>query len=374
MKIGFVYDVLYPDTIGGVEKRIHEIGVRLVGEGHEVHLFTMKFWEGEDTIRRDGMVLHGVCRPMELYIKGRRSVMQALWYAVNLVPILLRTEVELIDCQNFPYFPVLSVWLVSRIKGTMFFVTWHEYWGSYWYKYLGFFGLFGKVIETLALIATPKLVSVSPLTTERLKLAGYNPEVVEVPNGIDLGEIDSVLPCGPLVDIIFIGRFIPEKHPEIVVETIARLVIDRPEISCIMIGDGPMMPHLKNLIQKKSVQGNVFLTGFIADHRSVLAQMKRGKVFVFPSEREGFGIAAVEALASGLFLVTADHPGNAARYHVIEGNGAAVPLDPDLIANKITEFLLKEPDCQALREYAGRFDWGYIIRESYQKWIRLSEE
>ena len=41
MKIAFVYDVLYPDTIGGVEKRIYEIGTRLARRGHEVHLFPM---------------------------------------------------------------------------------------------------------------------------------------------------------------------------------------------------------------------------------------------------------------------------------------------------------------------------------------------
>ncbi|MBP7035111.1 MAG: hypothetical protein KBB00_05075, partial [Methanospirillum sp.] len=63
MKIAFVYDVLYPETIGGVEKRIFEIGTRLAERGHEVHLFPM--FDGSDVsiINRDGLIIHPVCRP-----------------------------------------------------------------------------------------------------------------------------------------------------------------------------------------------------------------------------------------------------------------------------------------------------------------------
>ena len=50
MKIAFVYDVIYPYVKGGVEKRVWELAVRLSRSGHEVHLFGMKFWEGEDIL------------------------------------------------------------------------------------------------------------------------------------------------------------------------------------------------------------------------------------------------------------------------------------------------------------------------------------
>ena len=49
MKIAFVYDAIYPYVKGGVEKRVWELAVRLSRRGHEVHLFGMKFWDGEDS-------------------------------------------------------------------------------------------------------------------------------------------------------------------------------------------------------------------------------------------------------------------------------------------------------------------------------------
>ena len=47
MKIAFVYDVIYPYVKGGVEKRVWELATRLSRRGHDVHLFGMKFWDGE---------------------------------------------------------------------------------------------------------------------------------------------------------------------------------------------------------------------------------------------------------------------------------------------------------------------------------------
>ena len=113
MKIAFVYDVLYPETIGGVEKRIFEIGTRLAERGHEIHLFPMFAGSDGGIIIRNGLIIHPVCRPMGLYTGGRRSVIQALWYTLHLFPVLLKVKVDIIDCQNFPYFPVI----VSRLVG-----------------------------------------------------------------------------------------------------------------------------------------------------------------------------------------------------------------------------------------------------------------
>ena len=63
MRIAFVYDAVYPWVKGGAEMRIHELGKRLLDRGHEVHIYGIKWWEGEDTFEYEGMILHGVCKP-----------------------------------------------------------------------------------------------------------------------------------------------------------------------------------------------------------------------------------------------------------------------------------------------------------------------
>jgi hypothetical protein len=43
LRIGFVYDALFPYVTGGVERRIHELAARLATR-HEVHLVSWSYW------------------------------------------------------------------------------------------------------------------------------------------------------------------------------------------------------------------------------------------------------------------------------------------------------------------------------------------
>ncbi|MDD1702849.1 MAG: glycosyltransferase family 4 protein, partial [Methanoregula sp.] len=149
MKIAFVYDVIYPYVKGGVEKRVWELAVRLKKRGHEVHIFGMKYWDGEDILVRDGVILHGVCPAKPLYSQGRRTIGEAINFSIRLIPHIAQYRFDLIDCQQFPFFSCLSVKSLTLIKKTPLVITWHEVWGNYWYAYLGSWGAAGKYIELL---------------------------------------------------------------------------------------------------------------------------------------------------------------------------------------------------------------------------------
>ncbi len=122
MKIAFVYDAVYPWVKGGAEMRIHELGKRLSARGHEVHIFGVKWWEGEDTIEYEGMTLHGVCKARNLYVNGRRSISEAIIFAAKLFPALRKEKFDLIDVSVFPYFSCFTVKAVSVLKKNSFSV------------------------------------------------------------------------------------------------------------------------------------------------------------------------------------------------------------------------------------------------------------
>jgi glycosyltransferase involved in cell wall biosynthesis len=46
MKIAFVTDVAYPYIKGGAEKRIYELSRRLAASGHDVHVYSIQWWDG----------------------------------------------------------------------------------------------------------------------------------------------------------------------------------------------------------------------------------------------------------------------------------------------------------------------------------------
>jgi glycosyltransferase involved in cell wall biosynthesis len=59
--------------------------------------------------------------------------------------------------------------------------------------------------------------------------------------------------------------------------------------------------------------------------------MKAARVAVFPTAREGFGIAVLEAIACGIPVVTTSAPDNLAR-HLVARSAAGVVCDPSVEA------------------------------------------
>lgn len=104
MKIAHVRDTLYPYTKGGAQKRVWEISKRLVERDHEVHIFGMKYWDGEDIIIKEGVYLHGVCKPQKLFVGERRSIGGPIYFAYKVLNPLLKNDFDLIICDNEPYF------------------------------------------------------------------------------------------------------------------------------------------------------------------------------------------------------------------------------------------------------------------------------
>ncbi|MCH9019259.1 MAG: glycosyltransferase family 4 protein, partial [Proteobacteria bacterium] len=83
--------------------------------------------------------------------------------------------------------------------------------------------------------------------------------------------------------------------------------------------------------------------GSVESEKEVWSLMKASAVFATPSIREGFGLAALEALACGLPVVTADHRDNAIPEFVTPGvNGLVVTPDAAAFAKALETLLANE--------------------------------
>jgi glycosyltransferase involved in cell wall biosynthesis len=364
MKIAFVYDVIYPYVKGGVEKRVHELAVRLAARGHEVHIFGMKFWEGAPVIEKDGVVFHGVSRSQDLYTSGRRGMMEPLRFSDALILPLLSERFDIIDCQQFPFFPALASGLVTGLRRTPLVVTWHEVWGDYWYEYLGSKGVFGKITERVVSRIGSGTIAVSATTAGRLRELSPKSCPVVIPNGIDLAEIEADPQAEKSIDLIFAGRLIREKHVDLLVEATALLLPQFPRLAVRIIGDGPEHDRIHSLVRALGLEEHVTLHSFCEDHRELIGFLKSSKVFVLPSTREGFGIAALEALACGVPVVTVDHPANAVRGLIDETTGFLCILSAEDLAEKIRAALRQSGTMrEACTAASCRYDWDRIAQE-----------
>ena len=377
MKIAFVYDVIYPYVKGGVEKRVWELATRLTRRGHDVHLFGMKFWDGEEILIHEGVFLHGVCPAQKLYFGGRRTIWQALYFSIHLVSPLLKERFDIIDCQQFPYFSCFSAKFFSEIKKIPLVITWHEVWGDYWYEYLGWKGFVGKTSERLVARLTSENIAVSKTTAKNLNNLGVCHEITIIPNGIDLTKLRSISPSPESWDIIFVGRLIKEKHADMLIHAVGLLLHEFPDIRVLIIGEGPEYLKLKHLIDEKKMNDSIHLCGFYPNHDDLIAQLKSSKVFVLPSTREGFGISALEALACGIPVVTVDHPANAIRDLITENNGFLCPLSAEDLAKTMCLALRHHKEMRnACTKSAESFDWDSItsdVESYYQSVIEIQK-
>ncbi|MDD1694077.1 MAG: glycosyltransferase family 4 protein [Methanoregula sp.] len=378
MKIAFIYDVIYPYVKGGVEKRVWELATRLAARGHEVHIFGMKYWQGDDILEKEGVILHGVYPSYPLYADGRRKIAEVLGFSICLFPALSRERFDIIDCQQFPYFSCIVASAVAWMRRTPIVITWHEVWGRYWYEYLGWTGCFGKAVERITALLTENTLAVSATTARNVKTLRIGRAPAILANGIDLKRLAAIPPSTDTTDLIFAGRLIKEKHADVLIEAMRILVRDKPDIRLLIIGEGPEEELIRDLIEKYSLDGNIRVMGFLDTHDTVLSRMKSSKVFVLPSTREGFGIVALEALACGLPVVTVDNPANAARDQITEKTGFLSPLSPDGLAANIRKALASGTTMKpACIDAAGAYDWDAIslrAEEYYQMVIRDSKK
>src|SRR3989338_615270 len=151
MRIGFVYDAIYPSSKGGVEKRVYELARRLSAKGNEVHVFCVKPKVKQTApLVTSGVHYHFVPCWFSPARNGSRSSLQAIEFAIKVFFELAQTRLDAVDCQNFPFFPAFSCMAASFLNGSRVVVTWHEYWGEYWSEYKGkTYGAVGQMVEAL---------------------------------------------------------------------------------------------------------------------------------------------------------------------------------------------------------------------------------
>jgi glycosyltransferase involved in cell wall biosynthesis len=140
--------------------------------------------------------------------------------------------------------------------------------------------------------------------------ARYHSKCIYIPeNAVDenrLGRVTTLRAGSPL-RLAFIGRLVPYKCADVVVEAAAPL-LQRGLVRLDVIGDGPEMPRLRQLVHRLGVEGSVHLHGWIA-HQLVQDHLADSDVFVFPSVREFGGAVVLEAMASGVVPIVVDYGG-----------------------------------------------------------------
>ena len=152
------------------------------------------------------------------------------------------------------------------------------------------------------------------------------PKVVYVPeNGVEPERFDRPVerPAGGPLRVAFVGRLVPYKGADILLEAAAPLVRDK-RVVVDVIGGGPELARLEELARAAdSGTGLVQFAGWVP-HGTLQQRLTRSDVLGFPSVREFGGAVVLEAMALGLVPIVVDYGGPGE--HVSPATGVAVPM------------------------------------------------
>lgn len=381
LRIAYVYDALFPYLMGGGERRFHELGQRL-SDRHEVHYISWQYWDGAPDRVQDGVSLHGVGEPGVLYgADGKRTISEALGFAARLAPAIFRRRYDVIDCSATPYLPLYACWLAAWLMETPLVATWHEFWGDHWADYLGHRPVVARLArfaEASAVRLGDRQVAVSPFTADRLIAAGLPAARVRVVgNGLPFDTFARAPVSAVQSDIVYVGRLIDDKRVDLLLEAVHTLRGEFPALRCLVVGDGPERQALEAQAAALDMRQQVWFLGHVEEMEKV-SLLKASKVLVLPSEREGFGIAAVEGQAAGLVPIVVRSPHSAAPSLIHDGvDGLVCDPTADSLAGALRA-LLGDPFRVALmraaaRQSAKRWDWDRVALQMEEVYLEVAQ-
>jgi glycosyltransferase involved in cell wall biosynthesis len=109
-------------------------------------------------------------------------------------------------------------------------------------------------------------------------------------------------------EILFVGRLVPDKGVDLLLEAIALLNARGPRPGVTIVGDGPERDRLERHCAAAGLSAQVAFLGSRAG-AELRDLMNVHRVLAVPSRVEPFGIVALEGLACGCALVTSDAGG-----------------------------------------------------------------
>ncbi|WP_336958336.1 glycosyltransferase [Chryseobacterium contaminans] len=303
MKILHIIDGL---GAGGAEKLIVDTVPLLVERNNEVDVLLLN---GEKTPFYSELEKKNCCN---IYSLGKSFYNP--FYIFKIIPYLFKYEIVHVHLFPAQYFAALA--RIFCWKKQRFIFTEHSTSNR---------RLENKKLKTLEQFIYNfynKIICITPEVKKVLinKLGIQDHKLIVIENGVDIGKINTVQPyskeaLGFNNDdrlLMMVAGFREQKDHDTLIRTLSLL----PEkYKLILVGSGEREDKLKQLVKVLGLQNRVHFLGVRSD---VYALYKMCDIAVLSSHAEGFGIAAVEAMACETPLVASDVEGLA---QVVSGGG-----------------------------------------------------
>ena len=173
--------------------------------------------------------------------------------------------------------------------------------------------------------------------------------------------------------VLGVGRLVAKKGFRYLIEAAPKVLKKYPKIVFVLIGEGDQRKELEGLADKLGVKENFRLPGWV-DYKRIVDYFNFADIFILPSVRDEEGnlddqsVSVVEAMATGLPVITTNFPG----YKIVVRDKENGFLVPEKDKEKIAEAITKLASSNSLRKKMGKksrelvvkkFSWQAVGRE-----------
>lgn len=386
-------NVLIITTVSGFLEKFEKNNVKILQDmGYTIHyaanMNEQQYPFDVDRLKADGVILHHIDIEKSPYMVLNNSKAYR-----QLRKIIEDNSITLIHCHNpVGGFVGRCVARKFRKRGMKVIYTAH---GFHFYKGAPFINRTAyKGVERLMARNTDTLIVINDedyqySKTLKLRKGG---QVYKIPGvGLDLEKFkpysaEEINKRRKELDIaadehmiVTVGELNENKNQYVILEAVAKLIAEKPQevkIKCFICGEGFYSDKIDNWIREMKLEGYVVKCGYQRDVRKIIGC---ADAFVFPSKREGLGMAALEALAMGIPAIVSDNRGT--REYIVDGKNGYVcqnNIAQEYVDN-IKRVIAMTPEKRKTlnkncRESAKSFDQSNtieIMKEVYEKIERM---
>jgi glycosyltransferase involved in cell wall biosynthesis len=337
---------------GGSEVYVERVAAGLAARGRPVTLFCAAH-RGAPADERVGdvrVVRRG----------GRLTVYLHAWWA-HLTGRLGRHEV-VVDVQNG--LPFLSVLWCRKPVVVLVHHVHREQWRVVLPALQARVGWWVESRLAPRLYRRARYVAVSDATRRELVGLGVRAQAISVVhNGMVPPGPAAAVARTPYPSICVLGRLVPHKRVELALEAAARIRSHLPGLRVRVVGQGYWEPRLRETVARLGLGDAVELLGWL-DEDAKQQVLASSWVLAMPSLKEGWGLAVLEAAASGTPTIAFRAAGGL-RESVVHGSTGLLADDPDEFTRHLAWVLLNRHLRQRLgdaaRAHAARFTWSQTV-------------
>lgn len=254
------------------------------------------------------------------------------------------------------------------------------------YGKFGLVGLFGKFMFRSA----DYIQVISGYLRNFSSAQGARAPIEIVPNGVDIGLFSTAYRANEMKSLreylgikddyvaVTTSRLVRKNGVDILIDAVAKFKERRPNIKCLVIGEGPERKSLERRMKKLKLENNILFLGHIAQNDLPL-YFAISDMFARPSRSEGLGSSFLEAMAAGVPVIGTPVGGIVDFLKDRETGYAAEPENPDSVAHNMHEILDNPKEAGMIvrraRELVQRnYSWeivGKMMRNIFDKLINL---